>query len=173
MEELELTYLPKFLPQGVFNSPSQDLLDIYIPASAKHPILRIRRLGNKYEITKKQPIMEGDSSRQLETTIPLSVEEYTDLEKIPGKRINKTRYFYEEHGFHYEIDIFGESLKGLILVDIEFKSIKDKSNFIQPEWCLTEVTQEKFTAGGMLCGKSYGRIEKQLKALGYIKPEIR
>src|SRR5690349_4179963 len=109
MEELELTYLPKSLPPAVFNSPSKEVIDIYIPASAEHPDLRIRKSGSKYEITKKQPIAEGDASRQLETTIPLRPEEYADLNTIPGKRVSKIRYFYKENGFDYEVDVFQDA----------------------------------------------------------------
>ena len=90
MEEIELTYLPKNLPEMIFQAPSKKMVDIYIPASSEHPFLRIRKSGGKSEITKKQPIKEGDSSHQLETTIPLSEEEYSDLEKISGKRVSKT-----------------------------------------------------------------------------------
>lgn len=173
MEELELTYLPKSLPPGILASPSNEMLDIYVPQSADHPILRIRRSGKKHEITKKQPIKQEDFSSQLETTIPLTSEEFADLEKIHGKRVAKTRYLYEENGVHYEIDVFQGSLKGLILVDIEFNSLEDKSNFSPPDWLLTEVTQEKFLVGGMLCGKSYTEIEGKLKSFGYAILEVR
>ncbi|MBI2025769.1 MAG: adenylate cyclase [Candidatus Levybacteria bacterium] len=172
MEELELTYLPKFLPSGVTSSPSKKMLDIYLPGSAEHPILRVRRLEDRYEITKKQPVTKGDSSRQLETTIPLTKEEFAELEKLSGKRIDKIRYFYKENGFNYEVDVFQGKLRGLVLVDIEFQSVEDKSNFTPPEWLLAEITQEKVFAGGMLCGKSYKQIEKRLEAIGYLKIEV-
>ena len=38
-----------------------------------------------------------------------------------------------------------------------------------PNFCLAEVTQEEFTAGGMLCGKSYEEIEPRLRGFGYSK----
>jgi len=169
MEELELTYLIKELPEGVLKSESKEILDIYIPTEAEHPSLRIRRSGNKYEITKKQPIKDGDASRQLETTIPLTPEEFADLNKLEGKRVQKTRYYYQENNISYEVDVFGGNLSGLILVDVEFSNLKDKENFQMPDWCLVEVTQEKFIAGGMLCGKSYEDIEDRLKDFKYQK----
>jgi hypothetical protein len=54
-------------------------------------------------------------------------------------------------------------------VDIEFEKEKDKDSFVAPDFCLKDVTQEKFIAGGMLAGKSYEDIEKNLKNLGYKK----
>lgn len=172
MEELELTYLLKELPADLRQAPCKELLDIYLPASAKHPTLRIRQSGEKYEITKKQPIENGDSSRQLETTIPLTAEEFADLDQLPGKRVKKTRYYYKHNGQTFEIGVFRESLAGLILIDVEFATVAEKSAFVPPPFCLAEVTQEEFTAGGMLCGKSYSDIEEKLNKFGYKKTLI-
>jgi len=171
MDEFELTYLPKNLPSGVLSAPSKEMLDIYIPTNTDHPTLRIRKSGSKYEITKKQPVKEGDASHQIETTIPLTTEEFTEFEQLPGKRVYKTRYFYEEKGVAYEIDVFQKELKGLVLVDVEFKSAEEKAAFVAPEWILADVTQEKFIAGGMLRGKSYSDIEAKLNAFGFNKIE--
>lgn len=166
MEEIELTYLPKSLPD-LKNADSKEMLDIYIPGSIEHPHLRIRKIEEKYEMTKKSPIKEGDSSHHLELTIPLTTEEYEELSTLPGKRVAKTRYYFQENSINYEIDIFKEELTGLVLVDIEFNSLEEKSNFIAPDWLLVEITQENFIAGGMLCGKKYTDISTQLEQLGY------
>ena len=171
MDEFELTYLPKSLPEGVWSAPSKEMLDIYIPAAAEHPILRIRKSGSKHEMTKKQPVSEGDASHQIETTIPLTAEEFADLERLPGRRIYKARYAYTENGVEYEIDVFQQSLRGLVLVDVEFASAEEKAAFKAPDWILADITQEKFIAGGMLCGKSYADIEEKLKTFGYNKIE--
>ena len=36
-----------------------------------------------------------------------------------------------------------------------------------PDFCLADVTQEEFVAGGALCGKKYPDIEQKLAAFGY------
>jgi CYTH domain-containing protein len=168
MEEFELTYLPKkeFL-KNLEGLSFKEMIDIYIPVLAHHPTLRIRKSGEKYEITKKQPVKEGDSSHQLETTIPLTTEEYADLNKLKGKRIFKNRYLYKEGGYTYEVDVFQGALKGLVVVDVEFKSNEEKSKFKTPSWALADITHEKFMAGGILAGKSYSDIQKDLERLGY------
>ncbi len=168
MEELELTYLVQDLPDGVKASKSKEMLDIYLPASSHHPTLRIRRTGNKYEMTKKEPI-DGDATRQLENTIPLTEAEYKDLETLPGKRTYKTRYYYTENGIEYEVAVFTGDLAGLITADVEFKSVKEKDAFTPPAWCYADVSQETFLAGGMLCGKKYADLEKDLKKFNYKK----
>lgn len=167
MEELELTYLAKTLPANLERSPKKEMVDIYVPASAVHPVLRIRKNGEKFEITKKEPIDEADSSRQLEQTIPLTPAEYQALAGLPGKRVAKTRYNYIEAGANYEIDVFQEELRGLVLVDIEFDNLATKQAFKMPSFCLADVTQEEFVAGGMLCGKKLADIQNDLDRFNY------
>lgn len=168
MEEIERTYLVKELPLGVKSSPYKEIVDIYMPNAAGHSTLRIRKAGEKYEITKKEPIHGADSSHQLESSISLTAEEFGELSVLEGMRIRKKRYYYQENGTNYEIDIFQDGLSGLVLADIEFDSLNKKVAFTPPAWCLAEVTQEKFLAGGMLCGKvKYADIEAKLGKFGY------
>ena len=168
MEELEITYLLKKVPEGLHSVLVKELLDVYIPSTSEHPKLRIRKLGDIHEITKKVPVDNNDASRQIETTIPLTQEEYTELSQLSGKRIRKLRYYYYKDGTDFEVDIFQDALKGLVVVDVEFDSIEKKNAFKMPDFCLVDITQEKFIAGGELCGKSYSDIEKDLARFGYV-----
>jgi CYTH domain-containing protein len=169
MEEIELTYLVKELPEGFEKAPRKEMLDIYFPVVSDHPILRIRKSGEKYEITKKEPMAGADASQQFEMTIPLTKEEFDELGQLPGKRVKKTRYFYEEGGVQCEVDVFGGGLRGLVLAEVEFGSMDAKGKFQMPTWCLADVTEEKFIAGGVLAGKSYKDIEEKLHTFEYIK----
>jgi len=167
-EEFELTYLAKNLPNNFSpETKSKEILDIYLPASSEHATLRVRKRGDVYEITKKEPVSGTDSSHQNENTIPLTQEEFNDLATLKGKRVRKIRYYYEEEDITYEIDVFQDDLKGLVLVDVEFNSNEEKAKFAPPDWVLADVTQEKFVAGGVLCGKSYADIESHLIQYGY------
>ena len=165
--ELEKTYLAKYLPEDLKTSKSKEIKDIYIPKDIKHPVMRIRQKGDKYEITKKQPLKENDSSEQSEHTINLTKEEFLALEQVPGRGVHKIRYYYNHRGVQAEVDVFQDDLKGLVLVDFEFKEVADKDNFEMPDFCLADVTQDELFAGGMLCGKKYTDIENHLKELGY------
>ncbi len=165
--ELELTYLAKYLPKDLKENECKEILDIYIPKSREHPTLRIRRSGNKFMITKKEPADGKDSSVQLEQTIPLTEAEFVELSQLEGKRVRKDRYLYGYEGRTAEIDVFKDGMEGLVLVDFEFKSADEKAAFKMPDFCLAEVTQEKFAAGGMLCGKTYSDIEDVLSKYGY------
>lgn len=167
--ELEKTYLIKYLPDGFANSPFKEIRDIYIPKEIEHPILRIRKHGDKYEITKKQPIQGLDSSEQYEDTISLTEEEFLVLENLPSKKSSKIRYYCNYEGLKAEIDIFQDDLFGLVTVDFEFKEKKDKDSFKMPYFCLVDITQDKIFAGGMICGKKYADIENHLNKLNYKK----
>lgn len=166
--ELEKTYLIKTLPD-LTGLEFNELLDIYVPVSDAHPTLRLRKRGEKCEITKKAPVSGTDSSQQLEQTIPLTAAEFAELATVPGKRLRKLRYYYDYNGRMAEIDVFQDDLAGLAVADFEFKTIEEMNNFTMPDFCLVDVTQEKFIAGGMLCGKKYSDIEADLQKLGYSK----
>lgn len=169
MIELELTYLAKYLPQGLTGCPSKEIIDIYIPASQPHPKLRIRQNGDTYEITKKEPVQGGDASKQEEQTIKLTSAEFQTLSQLEGKKAHKIRYYFPSERRTAEIDVFQGPLKGLVVVDFEFDTEVEKAKFAMPDFCLAEITQEDFVAGGMICGKSYQDIQDQLDRFGYKK----
>jgi CYTH domain-containing protein len=169
MLELEKTFLAKFIPD-ISQCKNKEIFDIYFPKNSYHPNLRIRKNGNRFEITKKTMI-DNDPSKQLENNIPLSEDEFIGLSKADGKRVKKTRYYYNYNGRIAEIDIFQEDLYGLVLVDFEFDNEDDKNNFPLPEFCLLDITGIEVIAGGMLCGRKYQDIESQLNELGYKKLE--
>jgi len=169
MIELERTFLLKYIPAGLQNSKSKEIIDLFIPKESRHPITRIRKNGDKLEMTKKSPVDQKDISRQREQTIILSKEEYETLMKLKGKGFRKVRYYYNFNGNEAHIDVYQDDLKGLIVADFEFDSDEEKNSFGIPDFCLVEVTQEEFLAGGMLSGKSYDDIENKLKEFGYEK----
>ena len=168
MEEHEKTYLAKKLPD-LSNCEHKEIIDIYIPTTAVHPTLRIRKNGDYYEITKKEPIND-DPSHQKEETTTLTAEEFAELsEELKGKRLHKIRYLYPFEGKTAEIDVFQDELKGLVVVDFEFETVEEKNSFSIPDFCLVDVTAEEFIAGGMLCGKNYTEIERELEKFKYKK----
>ncbi len=169
-DEFELTYLVKNLPEDFGRShETREILDVYIPESSEHALLRLRKRGDVLEMTKKVLASGPDSSHQIEYTIPLLQEEFDALVKVEGKKVQKIRHYYIENGIMYEIDVFQGELNGLVLVDVEFKSHKEKSTFVPPVWFGADVTQETFVAGGVLCGKAYKDIEVELSTFGYNK----
>ena len=167
MIELERTFLAKSLPD-LSNCKKLEIIDIYIPKEREHPNLRIRKIGDKFEMTKKSPL-ESDMSEQREFTVPLTEQEFNVLSKLDGKVMHKIRHHFIYNGRLAEIDVFQDKLKGLIIVDFEFENEEEKNNFQIPDFCLADITQEVIFAGGMIAGKSYEDIEEVLKKFGYKK----
>jgi CYTH domain-containing protein len=167
--ELERTFLLKYKPEGFDQLKSVEILDIYFPKLSAHPTLRLRKKGNKLELTKKFPINGKDSSEQVEHTIILSEEEFVEFSRLEGKMLRKTRYYYSVGNLIAEIDIYHGELRGLCVVDFEFKTKEEKDNFSMPDFCLCDVTQEEMIAGGLLAGKKYGDIEELLNKINYKK----
>lgn len=92
------------------------------------------------------------------------------LEKeIAGRRIHKTHYYYVVNGRTAEVDVFMDALTGLVVIDFEFETEEEMRDFKPPFICLAEVTQEEFIAGGMICGKRYVDLEKDLSRFNYQK----
>ncbi|EKE11006.1 MAG: hypothetical protein ACD_15C00159G0002 [uncultured bacterium] len=167
--ELERTFLAKYIPEGLDKCECREILDIYIPLSAAHPSLRIRKRGDIYEVTKKEIIYGNDSSEMSEKTISLTKDEFNELAKIQGKRLHKNRYFFPYENKTAEVDVFLDDLAGLVVVDFEFESREEMEKFAMPDFCLAEVTQDKTMAGGMLTGKSYRDILGDLEKYNYKK----
>lgn len=171
MIELEKTFLAKHLPKELAGQKPQRVTDIYFPndPAVKHPNLRLRQQAGKLNMTKKKPIDETDSSRQLELTIPLTLAEFSELSKASQRRVVKDRFEVKIGSYSAEVDVFQEKLAGLVLIDFEFTTEAAKAKFKPPACCLAEVTQEEFIAGGLLAGKSYHDIKPQLDRFGYQK----
>jgi CYTH domain-containing protein len=167
MIELELTYLAKVLPTNLKDCQSKKIIDLYVDNGTDHFDLRIRRNGDKFELTRKTPVDDGDASKQTETTIDLNQTEFESFSNTKSKRIEKTRYYFKHEGHTAEFDVFEDELDGLVLVDFEFETEAEKDSFKIPEFCLEDITQETFIAGGVLAGKTYNDIKEKLDKFNY------
>jgi CYTH domain-containing protein len=167
MIELELTYLAKTLPANLKDCPSKKILDIYVDNGTDHFDLRIRKNGDKFELTRKTPVEDGDASKQLETTTALNQTEFESFSQTKSRRVEKTRYYFEHEGSTAEFDVFEGDLSGLVLIDFEFDDEDIKNSFAMPDFCLEDITQETFIAGGVLAGKTYKDIKDELRKFSY------
>lgn len=169
--EYEKTYLLKRLPEGIENAASVTIRDTYIPVTANHANLRLRAKNDTFVLTKKTPVNNGDSSVQYEHTIVLTKDEYDAIASCSTKDFVKRRYFMKIAGRDAEIDVYGEKLQGLAVIDFEFATEEEKDAFVMPDICLADVTQEEAIAGGYIAGKSYEDIAVVLQKYGYRKLE--
>ena len=167
--EIELTFLAASIPKEIDGVEPVYYEDVYIPEDSEFPVLRLRKMQNKYELTKKVPVSKDDFSEHVEHTIPLDKTEYRLMKGISKRRVSKNRYRVCIDGIEAEVDVFDDALKGLVLIDFEFDSEAELMNFNPPKCCLVDVTQEKTILGGQLAGKSYVSMEQWLNQVGYKK----
>lgn len=177
IKELERRFLPRYLPDIPTYSTIELIEDFYIPASVEHPKMRLRRVGDRIDLQRKSVDGAGiDASMMIEYRIEnISVEEFTAIRAIPHKKLLKKRISFTHivsenpsDNYMIEFGIFLEDLEGLVVVDFEFLNEEQMRKFAMPRFCLKEVTNEEFLAGGMLCGRSYRDIEERLSNFGYI-----
>lgn len=166
--EIERTYLAKYLPDNLYNCKYVDIEDVYIPKNARHATLRIRKTSKPtYVITKKEAVEKGSAYSHIEHTIEITEEEYNYFKELGGNIVKKRRYFYPYQEYNAEFDVYFAELQGLVIVDFEFKSKGEYKLFEMPDFCLVDVTEEEFVAGGVICRSSYASLEKILAKYNY------
>jgi CYTH domain-containing protein len=168
--ELEVRFLAREIPKEIEDVAPVTIEDTYFPEDPSvHAQLRVRRKGDKCEITKKVPVVEGDRSAQNEFTIALDDLEYEALAKASTRKVAKDRYVVAIDGYQAEVGVFRDRLTGLVLIEFEFNSVEEKDAFQMPPCCLVDVTNEELFAGGILSSKTYVDIADKLQELGYTR----
>lgn len=167
MLELERTFLVKEILDGLEGYTSKKIVDLYVENGTPHADLRIRKNAEKYEVTRKIPVEDGDHSKQIETTIVISEAEFESLASVRARKVEKTRYYYPYEGRMAEVDVFEGDLRGLVVADFEFADDAEKDSFTMPDFCLADITQEEFIAGGVLAGKTYADMATTLERFQY------
>jgi CYTH domain-containing protein len=161
MIETELSFLVEKLPEDLEKMKSEKIIQGYFSNSPSP--LRIRRKGERFELTKKFPISQDDLSRQEEVTIPLEEEEFECLFPRVTRSLEKIRYYYPlSVGLTAEIDVFQGFLAGLVMVEVEFKNKKQLDQFLPPKWFGRNITQEQWSANAYLAGKTFEEIKRFL-----------
>lgn len=120
--ENESTYLLNSIPDNLDDWKKEYTKDTYLPPDADHPMIRLRKRGEKLFMTKKYPKTSGDLSTMVEETINLIDYEYGFLEKnLIGNVLEKTRYSKRFNGYTIEIDEYLGDLAPLKVMDIEWE----------------------------------------------------
>ncbi|MFP4697430.1 MAG: CYTH domain-containing protein [Eubacteriales bacterium] len=136
--EIERKFLVTDFPFNLVNLPYDNIEQGYISTD---PVIRIRKKSNSYFLTVKS---EGLLSRE-EINIPINKNKYALLsKKLDYNLIIKKRYYYTlDNKLTAEIDVFDGNLKGLTVLEVEFKSEKEAYEFNPPNWFGEEVTFNK------------------------------
>ena len=126
--------------------------------------LRLRRRGDKFELTQKKRVTQDDLSRQEETTLMVDERMYNALAPLAVRSLTKTRsYLFLDNGLVAEIDVFQGPLEGLLMVEVEFPNEAAREAFVPPDWFGRDVSQEEWSSNAFLAGKTFEEIEHFVK----------
>ena len=135
--EIERKFLIKELPSDLDSYPHSTLEQGYLCTT---PVIRIRKDGEKYELTYKS---SGLMMRE-EYNLPLTRESYEHLlSKADGIILTKKRYMIPVPGNEHltiELDVFEGHYNGLILAEVEFSTEEEAKAFNPPSWFGEDVT---------------------------------
>ncbi len=152
--EIERKFLIKDLPKNLEDYEKIHIEQGYLNTSSA-PALRIRKYNQEYILCYKfkMKTQEKIASVCKEIELPLTQQAYQHLKtKIDGRMIEKNRYLVPlKDELTAEIDIFEGFLKGLEVVEVEFKSEQDASKFSPPDWFGKDVTLDVRFKNAHLC----------------------
>ncbi|MCF6200893.1 MAG: CHAD domain-containing protein [Hydrogenimonas sp.] len=119
----------RFLKSCGIEFDSVDIEQFYLKAQEEE-VLRYRRRGDRYFITLKS----GSGLVRSESEKEVSKKEYeAALKRNRGGVVRKRRYLFYSGGLLFELDSFKKPLKGLNILEVEFKSEKEAKEFELPK----------------------------------------
>lgn len=143
--EIERKFLISSLPKGISECRCARIEQGYLDfGDEDEPERRIRKLteGDKtlYFYTEKG---KGDLCRE-EEEYEIPEYSYENLkELVISSILEKTRHYLSVEGFTAEIDVYGGSLEGLTVAEVEFSSLEEAEGFTPPEFFGEEITYDK------------------------------
>ena len=147
----------KFLIEKDIDLSGLEYRDIVQGYICLDPEIRVRAMDGKYYRTDKS---QGDMIRE-EREREISCTMYNILmDNREGGVLEKRRYYMPYGKYTVEIDVYGRSLTGLKVAEVEFETEEEALAFIPPDFLGREVT----------CDKRYKN--KNLATTGQI-PELR
>lgn len=137
--EIERKFKVKCLPANLARYPKEEILQGYVAVQEGDVEVRLRKKANKHF----QTVKIGSGLSRLELEIELTQEQFEALwPATEGRRLQKARYGVDVHGRLAELDVYHGSLRGLVLAEVEFSSLRDSEEFLPPPWFGVEVTED-------------------------------
>lgn len=136
--------------------------DYYVPNGENHKDLRLRHSGDRYMITRKTPIKDGDKLVMKELTLALSKEEFEAMSAGIETNVSKTRVYSYCFGYECELGLFNGRHSGLNILEFEFSNKEDveKVEAAAAKAGFIDVTNDKRYAGGNLANLSTEEADK-------------
>jgi len=151
--EIERKFLLRELPGWLGECRSQVIEQGYLALEGEREV-RVRRLGERGRLTVKG----GHGLVREEHEVGLDPAQLAVLWPLTeGRRLSKRRYLRPEPEGTIEIDVFDGELSGLILAEVEFRSVVDSEAFSPAGWLGEEVTGDPRFANRALAARGTPR----------------
>ena len=145
--EIERKFLIKSIPDDILSKCEfAEIEQVYLDyGSLDTPECRIRKTTKngktEYFYTEKD---SGDLCRE-EDEYEISEYSYKRLKELAiSSVVEKIRYYLSlTTTLTAEIDVYGGSLNGLRVAEVEFSSVEESESFSPPEWLGEEITYDK------------------------------
>jgi CYTH domain-containing protein len=165
--EFERRFLANRVPSGLRTDTGWRIYDRYI----KNTHLRLRRqepLGGGetiYKLGQKNAPSPPDFARTTMTTLYLSRGEYDVLANLPARELRKQRKHLSEGGRTFSVDVFEESLAGLVLAEVTVETSRELDEEWQlPGWVSREVSDDIRFTGAALAGLSTDQLADLIRS---------
>jgi len=124
--------------------------------------MRVRSMGSRCFLTVKANA--GDARDEWESEIPQWVFDAV-WPSTKGCRLRKHRYTWREGRQTFELDVYAGKLKGLIVLETEFRSARAAKRFALPEWAAgaREVTGDRAFSNQSLARNGLKKIRQRLE----------
>ncbi|MQY43198.1 adenylate cyclase [Epibacterium sp. SM1969] len=140
MQEIERKFLVRALPD-LSQAMRTEVRQGYITHPTDAVEMRLRQTDGSFVLTFKS----GEGTVRVEREAEISQEQFeTFWPETTGRRVEKIRWSATlPTGQLYELDIFEGALDGLLLVEVEFDTLKAAEAFAPPSWFGADVTNDK------------------------------
>jgi CYTH domain-containing protein len=134
--EIEYKFLVDKMEWEKLEKPEPSLIIQSYLINSEQMTVRIRIKGDKGYLTIKGKTV-GVTREEFEYEIPIENAENI-INRFSKKTIKKYRYAIPVDGHVWEVDVFENKLKGLILAEIELQS--EDETFTRPKWITEDVS---------------------------------
>eukprot|EP01026_Neomeris_dumetosa_P018831 TRINITY_DN17436_c0_g1_i2.p4 TRINITY_DN17436_c0_g1~~TRINITY_DN17436_c0_g1_i2.p4 ORF type:complete len:158 (+),score=16.17 TRINITY_DN17436_c0_g1_i2:643-1116(+) len=138
--EIERKFLLDDIPfHELQNARKLNIMQGYLMLDEKSE-LRVRKIGNKYCITRKSGsgMVREESEQEINEGLFNFLWPLTE-----GKRVEKLRFAFEYDHHICELDIYSGTLSDLMVMEVEFDSEEDAKGFHPPPFVKREITEDQ------------------------------
>jgi CYTH domain-containing protein len=133
--EIERKFKVETLPEDL-SRPGSAIRQGYL--SIEPVEIRLRGHDDARELTVKSV----GGLRRVEVALSLTQAQFDELWPLVTAFVEKTRHLVELGDAVAEVDVYGGTLGGLMVVEVEFASEEEAARFTPPGWFGEEVTED-------------------------------